>query len=142
VRTEYQSEVAKLPVHNTKKQSKSKKNPWSRYFVMVFITVVIALSITGRYAAIARNGYDIAKMKSKVAALETEHMMLELNVASLKSPGRVQGIASAKLGMQLPEKVYYASATSTSTAPKKPTGNEIVRTPGTTWGTVAEARSR
>jgi len=139
--TEYHSEVAKLPVPKIKKQSKSKKNPWSRYFIMVLVTVAVALSLTGRYAAIARNGYDIADLKSKVAVLEKDHMKLELDVASLRSPGRVQGIATAKLGMQLPDKVYYASAS--STASNKSTGNEMVRTTGVTWGTVvAEARSR
>lgn len=136
-----QSEVVQTPVKATKKQSKLSKNPWSRYFVMVLITVAVALSITGRYAAIARSGYEIAEIKTKVASLEKEHAALELNVASLKSPGRVQGIATTKLGMQLPDKVYYASAT--NAAPKKAATNETARTPGSFWGTgVAEAHRR
>jgi cell division protein FtsL len=113
IHAEYQSEVVQQPpVTTSKKAPKFKKNPWGRYFLMVVITVAIALSLTGRYAAVARAGYEIAKLKYTVAVLEKENEALQLAVANLKAPGRVQEIATSRLGMQLPDKVFYASGIS------------------------------
>jgi cell division protein FtsL len=110
IHAEYQSEVVQQPpVTKSNKAPRLKKNPWSRYFLMVVITVAIALTITGRYAAVARAGYEIAKLKYTVATLEKENDVLQLAVANFKAPGRVQEIATSRLGMQLPDKVFYAS---------------------------------
>jgi cell division protein FtsL len=107
---------------------------------MVVIAVAIALSVISRYAAIARTGYEIAELKRTVATLEKEHEVLELTVASLKAPGRIQEIATSRLGMQLPDKVYYASAGSSAT--KKMVGNEAVNTASAPWiVSKVEARS-
>lgn len=136
---EYEAEAPQLPV--SKAKSKKKQNPWSRYFFTVLVAVVIALSLTNRYTAIARSNFEIANIKTNIASLEKEHVALELNVASLKSPGRMQGIATSRLGMQLPDKVYYASSAPAAAA--KQTVTEPVRQAAVPWGTaVAEASKR
>jgi cell division protein FtsL len=140
--TEYQSEAAQLPVGKVQKKAKARKNIWGRYFFMVIIVVAIAISITGRYAEIARTNYEIAKLKYAVAKLEKENEAMQINVASLKAPGRVQQIAVSRLGMQLPDKVYYAS--SQPTGPQKQADVEAVRTATVSpLGAIrVEARSR
>ncbi|MEM5767400.1 MAG: hypothetical protein AAGU23_04390 [Bacillota bacterium] len=137
--TEYQSEAAQLSVGQVRKPAKKKVNPWSRYFMTVALAVAVGIFITGRHAEIARTSYEIAKIKYTVAKLEKENEALQISVASLKAPGRVQEIAVARLGMQLPEKVYYASVPATDNT--KQTNAVAVRTAAAPWGAKAEARA-
>ena len=139
--TEYQSEAAQLSVGQVRKPAKKKVNPWSRYFITVVLVVAVALFIIGRHAEIARTSYEIAKLKYTVAKLEKENEALQISVASLKAPGRVQEIAVARLGMQLPEKVYYASTSTSTTDNTKQTNAAAVRTAAAPWGAKAEARA-
>lgn len=138
--TEYQVEADQSPVSKIQKKTKVRKNPWGQHFFRVVIVVAVAILITGRYAAIARTSYEIAKLKYAVATLEKEQEALQINVTGLKAPGRVQEIAVSRLGMQLPEKVYYASAE--SFGHQKQAGAGVLRTATVPWGAAkAEAHS-
>lgn len=131
IQTDYYAEAAQ-PVGKTGKKARAKANPWGRYFLVVFVAVVVAISITGRYAEMARASYEIAKLKYAVAALEKDYEAKQIAVASLKAPGRIQEIAVSRLGMQLPDKVYYAAGR--QPGQQNQAGTEMNRTATAPWG--------
>lgn len=93
----------------------------------IFIAAVMALLVTVQSAAIVQAGYDLVQMKAQLAKLEKENELLRLDIAKLKSPQRIQHIATSQLGMVVPERIY-CSANTTNTAEKAQ---------GTTGSTVA-----
>ncbi len=57
-----------------------------------------------------RAGYQLVDLKDQAAKLEKENELLRLDIARLKSPERIQQIATRDLGMVVPKNTYYASA--------------------------------
>ncbi len=80
--------------------------------VTVVIAAIIAMVVTVQSESIVRNGYDLVKMKAQVAKIEKENEILRLDIAKLKSPQRIQQIATSELGMVVPQNVYCAATTS------------------------------
>lgn len=74
----------------------------------VLLVMVIAVFVTMRSEAIIRSGYDLVQMKSQAVTLQKENELLRLDIAQLKSPQRIQNIASGELGMVIPKNVYCA----------------------------------
>ncbi|WP_378951948.1 cell division protein FtsL [Pelosinus sp. sgz500959] len=75
----------------------------------VMLLFAIAMVSTVRSEAIVRNGYDLVQMKSQVVSLQRENELLSLDIAKLKSPQRIQSIATTELGMVVPKDVYCAA---------------------------------
>jgi len=61
--------------------------------------------------SIVRGGYELVQLKAKAMQIEKENEMLRLEIARLKSPQRIQDIATRQLGMVVPQNVYLASNT-------------------------------
>jgi len=80
----------------------------ARCLVTVILVAVIAMFATVRSEAIIRAGYDLVQMKSQAISMQRENELLRLDIAKLKSPQRIQYIATAELGMVVPQKVYCA----------------------------------
>ena len=80
----------------------------AKCLVTVILVVVIAIFATVRSEAIIRTGYDLVQVKSKALSMQRENELLRLDIARLKSPQRIQSIATAELGMVVPQKVYRA----------------------------------
>ncbi|VBB06226.1 cell division protein ftsl [Lucifera butyrica] len=82
----------------------------NKCFIVVFIGAIMAMVITARSEAIIRAGYDLVQVKAQVAGLEKQNELLRLDIAKLKSPQRIQAIATKELGMVVPTNVYCAAA--------------------------------
>jgi cell division protein FtsL len=82
---------------------------------IVTIVVFIAMFLTACSEAIIRSGYELVQMKLQVIKLEKENELLKLDIAKLRSPQRIQNIATVELGMGIPQNVYYAERVSKST---------------------------
>lgn len=78
----------------------------------LFMAVMIAIAamfITVRSEAIIRAGYELVQLKAQAAKMERENEALRLEIARLKSPQRIQHIATSRLGMVVPQNVYCAA---------------------------------
>jgi cell division protein FtsL len=74
----------------------------------VTIVIFVAMFLTVCSEAIIRSGYELVQMKLQVIKLEKENELLKLDIAKLRSPQRIQSIATDELGMVMPQSVYYA----------------------------------
>lgn len=92
--------------HSRKKQTKNKlpRGPL-RYLILLLIFFVPGVLIyIWLHVQEVDLGYDIAKeQKQKRELLET-NKKLRIQLANLKSPERIEGIALTKLGLRTPEK--------------------------------------
>ena len=91
--------VRRRPVHN---------NLRGRLAVIVMLVAAMAIMITARSSAIATKGFDLVQMRTEAAQLEKENAQLRIANAKLKNPTRIKEIAEKKLGMVVPENVYFA----------------------------------
>lgn len=92
---------------------------------LIALAAVLAMLITIHSEVIVRAGYGLVDMKAQVVKAEQENDLLRLEVAKLKSPQRIQQIATADLGMVLPQSTLYAAA-----GPRTPAGSPGGETAG------------
>ena len=78
--------------------------------ITVLLVATVAGVVTVRSEAIVRAGYELVQMKSQALSLQKENELLRLDIAKLRSPQRIQQIATVELGMVVPEHVYYAES--------------------------------
>lgn len=107
---EYLSANAPSQHAKTKKRQKA-----CLHFKMVVLTLVlftVGLLYTYQHNRVIYLGYRINAAKQRIAALQTDNKKLELKIAGLQSPERVERIAREKLGMKEPDKVLLASIAS------------------------------
>jgi len=78
----------------------------TKCLITVVLVAIVAIFITARSEAIIRAGYDLVQIKSQTISLQRENELLRLDIAKLKSPQRIQYIATAELGMVIPQNVY------------------------------------
>lgn len=78
---------------------------------LIFILVFAALSMltTLRSETIVTDGYALVQAKVQAEQLEKENERLNLEIAQMKSPQRIQEIAVNDLGMVAPKEVYFAT---------------------------------
>lgn len=69
--------------------------------VMVLITLVSIFHVWSRVKVIDMN-LQISEMNREIKAQEQEYKRLKLEVASLKTPARIESLAKGELGMALP----------------------------------------
>lgn len=86
------------------------------------IAIFIAMFLTVCSEAIIRSGYELVQMKLQVIKLEKENELIKLDIAKLRSPQRIQSIATNELGMVMPQSVYYAEGMAKSIDLKKEKG--------------------
>lgn len=107
---------------------------------LIALAAALAMLITIHSEFIVRAGYDLVEMKAQVAKMEKENDLLRLEVAKLKSPQRIQQIATKDLGMVLPQSTYYAAAASKTTG-ASPSGEAANRVASLLKMKKAEANS-
>ena len=120
----YYDEIPSTPVtQGTAKNLCVHKKLRARFIVTVLVIAVMAMVITIRSEAIVTSGYAMVQEKNQVAAVERENDALRLENARLRSPQRIQQIATRDLGMIIPKSVYMASIngshSATQTTPTK-----------------------
>jgi len=80
----------------------------TKCLISIVLVAVVAIFVTVRSEAIIRAGYDLVQLKSQAISMQRENELLRLDIAKLKSPQRIQTIATAELGMVVPQNVYCA----------------------------------
>lgn len=74
-----------------------------------FLMVMMAMN-----AYTTKLGYEVVKTQQTVVQLAKDNDTLDVEVASLKSPVRIQKIAEEQLGMVLPDSFVYSTKSTTS----------------------------
>ena len=69
----------------------------------------MAMLVTVRSGMSASRGYELVKLQQQADSLEKENDRLKIDIAQLKSPQRIQRIATEKLGMVVPQAVYFST---------------------------------
>ena len=76
--------------------------------------------VTWNSSAIVKSGYELVKVRTELTIMEQSSENLRLDISMLKSPQRIQQIATNSLGMIIPPNVYMSS----SKPAKAKTGDE------------------
>ena len=74
-----------------------------------FLMIMMAMN-----AYTTKLGYEVVKTQQTVVQLAKDNDTLDVEVASLKSPVRIQKIAEEQLGMVLPDSFVYRTKITTS----------------------------
>lgn len=74
-----------------------------------FLMILMAMN-----AYTTKLGYEVVKTQQTVVQLAKDNDTLDVEVASLKSPVRIQKIAEEQLGMVLPDSFVYSTKSTTS----------------------------
>ena len=74
-----------------------------------FLMIMMAMN-----AYTTKLGYEVVKTQQAVVQLAKDNDTLDVEVASLKSPVRIQKIAEEQLGMVLPDSFVYRPKSTTS----------------------------
>ena len=74
-----------------------------------FLMIMMAMN-----AYTTKLGYEVDKTQQTVVQLAKDNDTLDVEVASLKSPVRIQKIAEEQLGMVLPDSFVYSTKSTTS----------------------------
>lgn len=74
-----------------------------------FLVIMMAMN-----AYTTKLGYEVVKTQQTVVQLAKDNDTLDVEVASLKSPVRIQKIAEEQLGMVLPDSFVYSTKSTTS----------------------------
>jgi len=82
----------------------------TKCLITVVLVAVVAIFVTARSEVIIRAGYDLVQIKSQAISLQRENEQLQLDIAKLKAPQRIQYIATAELGMVVPKNIYHAES--------------------------------
>lgn len=81
----------------------------SRCIILFVIVVALAGFFILRSGAAASNAYYLNQLKNQSTKLEAENSRLHLEIAHLKSPERIQSIATQELGMIVPDKFFFST---------------------------------
>lgn len=74
-----------------------------------FLMIMMAMN-----AYTTKLGYEVVKTQQTLVQLAKDNDTLDVEVASLKSPVRIQKIAEEQLGMVLPDSFVYSTKSTTS----------------------------
>lgn len=80
----------------------------SRCRVAFIVISVLAMLVVIRSGISASRGYALVATQNHAQQLEQENERLKIEIAKLKSPGRIKQIAKEKLGMDVPDKMYFS----------------------------------
>ena len=79
----------------------------SRLKWSVLLVAALAMAVTVRAGISADRGYTLVETQQKAETLEQENERLKIDIAKLKSPKRIKDIATSRLGMEVPQNVYF-----------------------------------
>ncbi|HAA90421.1 MAG TPA: cell division protein FtsL [Peptococcaceae bacterium] len=99
-----------------------------RVVVLILSCFAMGLFYTSRHARIVALGYEIESLQHEINSLQKENLRLELEIAKLQAPERIEKIARTKLGMKEPEEVLLATL-----PPSFPTSEEKTESNEAKW---------
>ena len=80
----------------------------SRCRLAFIIISILAMLVVVRSGISASRGYALVATQNHAQQLEQENERLKIEIAKLKSPGRIKQIARDELGMDVPNKMYFS----------------------------------
>lgn len=80
----------------------------SRCRVAFIIISILAMLVVVRSGINASRGYALVATQNQAQVLEDENARLRIEIAKLKSPGRIKQIAQEQLGMDVPKQMYFS----------------------------------
>jgi cell division protein FtsL len=80
----------------------------SRCRVAFVVISILAMLVVIRSGISASRGYALVATQNLTQQLEQENDRLKIEIAKLKSPGRIKQIAHDQLGMDVPDKLYFS----------------------------------
>ncbi len=81
----------------------------SRCIILFVVVIALAGFFILRSGVAASNAYYLNQLKNQSTVLEAENSRLHLEIAHLKSPERIQSIATQELGMIVPDKFFFST---------------------------------
>lgn len=107
---------------------------------IILFGFAFGLFYTYKHSQVAAIGYRIESTKQNIAVLQRENRRLELMVAELQRPERVEEIARSKLGMEKPVDILLAAI---PPEPDAISGNKAAQTEknraqADAWSRIAE----
>jgi cell division protein FtsL len=99
--------------------------------LVVLAGFALAMLYTYQTTRIISLGYQADTMQSSVSDMQSENNQLELEVAELQTPERVEQIATTKLGMQEPQDFIIASFSPEQVSPQEPQAK--AKAPASSW---------
>ena len=81
----------------------------SRCIILFVVVIALAGFFILRSGVAASNAYYLNQLKNQSTVLEAENSRLHLEIAHLKSPERIQSIATQELGMIVPVKFFFST---------------------------------
>ncbi len=80
----------------------------SRCRVAFVVISILAMLVVIRSGISASRGYALVATQNQTQQIEQENNRLKIEIAKLKSPGRIKEIAREKLGMDVPDSIYFS----------------------------------
>ena len=77
------------------------------YGIAALVAFLLIMMVMNAYST--KLGYEVVKTQQAVVQLTKDNDALDVEVASLKSPVRIQQIAEEQLGMVLPDSFVYST---------------------------------
>ena len=77
------------------------------YGIAALVAFLFIMMVMNAYST--KLGYEVVKTQQAVVQLTKDNDALDVEVASLKSPVRIQQIAEQQLGMVLPDSFVYST---------------------------------
>ena len=77
------------------------------YGIAALVAFLFIMMVMNAYST--KLGYEVVKTQQAVVQLTKDNDALDVEVASLKSPVRIQQIAEEQLGMVLPDSFVYST---------------------------------
>ena len=77
------------------------------YGIAALVAFLLIMIVMNAYST--KLGYEVVKTQQAVVQLTKDNDALDVEVASLKSPVRIQQIAEQQLGMVLPDSFVYST---------------------------------
>lgn len=121
---QYDEQPASPP--KKKKVRKSKPNYFLRRMIALFVLVAVGNGAVVWSGSLAdQEGYSLVEDKAVLTKIQNENVEINLELARLKSPERIQRIAKSELGMSEAKTIYYQQG---RTVPA-PTPQKSMQTP-------------
>ena len=87
------------------------------YGIAALVAFLLIMMVMNAYST--KLGYEVVKTQQAVVQLTKDNDALDVEVASLKSPVRIQQIAEQQLGMVLPDSFVYSTKSAVTVQEKQ-----------------------
>ncbi len=98
--------AVRAPIHR-----RPRRSPAARALAVTLLLVIPAVVYVWQRTEAARSGYAILRLRQDVATLQADHDRLLAAATALKSPDRIERIATKTLGMVPPQHKQLAALT-------------------------------